>query len=126
MFKVCILGNVTAEPTIAEREYTDKNTGEIIKTKVCNFSVAANDGYGNARKTEYFRIHAWRGQAENCMKYLYKGRKVYIEGPVTINSYVGTDKQFHCNMEVRADEIEFCGKGKQNEDGTEEDDGMPY
>lgn len=114
MYKLMFTGNLTADPVLSEREWTNKETGEIIKAKVCNFTVAANDGFGETRKTEFFRVHAWRGLAETCAKCLKKGRGVYIEGPVTMNNYVGTDKQLHSSMEVRADYIEFLGKSVEH------------
>jgi single-stranded DNA-binding protein len=107
-------GNLTADPVISEREWTNKETGEIIKAKVCNFTVAANDGFGESRKTAYFKVHAWRGLADTCYKCLKKGRGVWLEGPVTLNNYIGTDNQLHSSMEVRVDQIEFLGKGVES------------
>ena len=123
MYKTMIIGNVCADPVLSEREWTNKETAEIVKAKVCNFTVAADNGYGKNKTTEFFKVHAWRGLAETCAKYLKKGRGVYIEGPVSLNNYVGTDNQLHSSMEVRADVIKFLGKGVEvpEEEAPEEE-----
>lgn len=125
MYKVTIIGNVVAEPTIVNREWTDKNTGEIIRADVCNFSVGANQGYGENRKTQYFRVHAWRGLAKICGSKLTKGTKVYIEGLPGVNSFVNKNKEFRAELEVRADQIDVLEGGKRiviTEDKVEEMD----
>ena len=112
MYKAEILGNLTADPILNEREYTDKETGEIIKTKVCNFTVAADDGFGARKQTQFFRVNAWRGLGETCAKYLKKGRGVFVSGPINLNNYVDKNKNLHAVMEIRADQIQFLNDGK--------------
>lgn len=113
MYKVEIIGNLTADPVLHEREYTDKETGEIVKNKVCNFSVGSNSGHGAYKQTQFFKINAWRGLGENCAKYLAKGRQVYIEGLPYVNIYTDKNNTTHCSLEVRADTIEFLQDGKR-------------
>lgn len=112
MNKIIICGNLTADPVITEVEYTNRTTGEIIKTKVCNFTVACDDGFGESKMTQYFRVNSWRGQGETCMKYLKKGREVLIEGPVKLNTYVDKNNVARSSMEVRANSIQFLRGGK--------------
>jgi len=113
MLKVSMIGNLTVDPKISEREWVNKETGEILKAKVCNFTVAANYGFGNVRQTSFFKITVWRGLAEVCFNNLKKGRSVYIDGPVSMNTYTGTDNKQHSTMEVRAENIEFLGKAEE-------------
>lgn len=103
MNKLMIIGNLTADP---QSRVVNANGSEI---PVCNFSVAANSGFGQNQKTTYFRVSAWRGLAETCQKYLAKGRKVCVVGEVSARAYTGTDGNTYVNLEVRADDIEFCG-----------------
>lgn len=121
MNKIIICGNLTADPVITEVEYTNRTTGEIIKTKVCNFTVACDDGFGESKMTQYFRVNSWRGQGETCMKYLKKGREVLIEGPVKLNTYVDKNNVARSSMEVRANSIQFLRGGK-NANPPEEND----
>ena len=125
MQKVILCGNLTADPILNEREYTNKETGEVLKTKVCNFTVAADEGYGERKQTQFFRINAWRGLGENCAKYLKKGYGVLVTGPVTLNNYVDKSNNLRATMEVRADEIQFLTKTQSVETPPSEED-VPY
>lgn len=112
MNKCIIVGNLTADPIVADRK-VGENT-----VKVANFSVAANNGFGESRQTVFFRVNAWRGQAETCGKYLSKGRKVMVTGPVALRQFKGNDGKIYTNLEIRADEIEFLDSQKNESVGT--------
>lgn len=114
MNKIIIVGNLTADPAVATRNIGGNDV------KVANFSVAVNEGYGETRKTTYFRVNAWRGLAETIGQYLSKGRKVMVTGPVSLRQYKGTDGKIYTNLEVRADEVEFLDSQK-----TETNAGIP-
>lgn len=102
MNKLIIIGNLTADPVLNQRQSGEQNVS------VCNFTVAANSGFGDNQKTTYFRVNAWRGLADTCAKYLAKGRKVCVVGAVSARSYTGNDGNIYTTLEVRADEVEFC------------------
>lgn len=112
-----IIGNLTRDPEL--RATKDG-------TQVCTFTVAVNRkiSRGTAEQTDYFRVTAWRGLAESCAKYLQKGRKVYVSGPVTQSSYQGRDGQMHGTMEVTANEVEFLS-GTPNSDRPAVQDKAP-
>lgn len=115
MIQLTITGNLTKDPVYAEREYVNKTTGEIKKASVCNFTVAANDGYGESQVTGYFKVSAWRGLAETCSKYLKKGRQVLVVGPVKMSNYIDANHNVHTGMEIRAKEVQFLGGGRTDE-----------
>ena len=77
---------------------------------VCTFNVAVN-----RRKTpnnqnpeaDFFKVTAWRERGELCAKFLRKGRKVCVIGPVSVSVYTGNDGETRANLEVTADEVEF-------------------
>lgn len=78
-------------------------------TSVCNFNVAVNgkkDRNGN-QKTDYFRVTTWRELGENCAKFLDKGKKVAVVGPVSYSTYVGNDGAQRVQLEILANEVEF-------------------
>ncbi len=101
MNKSMIIGNLTADPIVNTRKIGDQDV------KVANFSVAVNEGYGEHRKTTYFRVNAWRGLAETVGQYLKKGRKVFVTGPVQSRNYIGSNGQAYNALEIRAESIEF-------------------
>ena len=72
---------------------------------VCTFTIAVN-----GRKpddTQFFRITTWRQTAENCRRFLAKGRKVAVTGAVSLNTYTAKDGTTKASLEVNADEVEF-------------------
>jgi len=101
MNKIIITGNLTADP----RVNTISRNGENIS--VCNFTVAVNEGRGENQKTTYFNVAAWRGLAEPCSKFLTKGRKVLVEGPVSLSVSTGNDGKTYANLNITAATVEF-------------------
>lgn len=76
---------------------------------VCTFTIAANrrkkvEGQPDA---DFFRVTAWNQMGENCSKYLKKGKKVTVIGPVSVQTWNSQDGKFHASMEVLASEVEF-------------------
>jgi single-strand DNA-binding protein len=56
---------------------------------------------------DFFRVTAWRGLAENCAKFLAKGRKVSVTGSVSVSTYNTQDGSTRASLEVTADDVEF-------------------
>ena len=131
MIKCILTGNLTRDPITSVREFTNKTTGEITKVNVCNFTVAANHGYGDNQTTGYFRVATWRGLADTCAKYLKKGRGVLVSGPIKQNNYIDSNGNVRTVMEIRAEEVQFLGGGKTESVETpevpmEELEDLPY
>ena len=102
MNKVFIVGNLTRDPEL-------RSTRDGIS--VCSFTVAVNRRQRNAEagqpEADFFRVTAWRQLGEICSKYLAKGRKVAITGPVSVSTYTGNDGNVRASLEVTADDVEF-------------------
>ena len=103
MNKLTIIGNLTRDP-----ELRTTSTG----VNVCSFTVAVNrrgrrDDQGNQPEADFFRVTAWRQLADICGKYLAKGRKVCVVGPVSVHTFTGNDGTTRASLEVTADDVEF-------------------
>ncbi len=101
MNKLTIIGNLTRDPEL-------RTTSSGIN--VCSFTVAVNRrrSAGNDQpEADFFRVSAWRQLGENCQRYLAKGRKVCVMGPVTVRSYTANDGSTRFSLEVTADDVEF-------------------
>lgn len=76
---------------------------------VCTFTVAVNRR--NAKEgqpdADFFRVSAWRLLGENCNKFLTKGRKVCVVGPVSVRTYQANDGTTRAQLEVTAEDVEF-------------------
>jgi single-strand DNA-binding protein len=103
--KVILIGNLGADP---ELRYT--NTG----TAVANFRVATNEQWTDKNgerqeRTEWHQIVVWGKQAENCGKYLRKGRSVYVEGRLQTRQWEDQSGNKRYTTEVVAQLIQFLG-----------------
>ena len=108
MNKVIISGNLTKDP---ELRYTSES-----QMAVCTFTVALNRGKdkeGNDRGTDYPRVVVYGRTAENCEKYLAKGRKVLIEGRIHTGSYQNKDGATVYTTDVIAERVEFMGGSQE-------------
>lgn len=97
MNKLTIIGNLTKDPEL-------RTTTSGIN--VCTFTLAVNKR-GQEEGTDYFKVTAWRQLGENCAKFLQKGRKACVIGPVSLHTYTGQDGKTYANMEVLAQDVEF-------------------
>lgn len=110
MNKVFLIGNLTRDP--------DTRTTTSGK-QVCSFTVAVNrprpaEGQPDA---DFFRINVWGALADNCARYLVKGKKVAVIGPVSIITYTAQNGENRAQMEVFAQEVQFltpADKAPQN------------
>lgn len=100
MNKLIIIGNLTRDPEL-------RSTAD--GTPVCSFTLAVNRRVqpGAHPEADYFRCTAWRGLGENCNRYLAKGRKAAVVGPVRVSTYTAQDGSTRASLEVTAEEVEF-------------------
>lgn len=113
MNKVVIIGNLTRDP-----ELRTTSTG----INVCSFTVAVNrrnrsNQTGNQPEADFFRVTAWRQLGETCAKFLAKGRKVCVTGPVSVSTYQGNDGTTRASLDVTADDVEFLSSRNEGEAG---------
>lgn len=108
MNKLTIIGNLTRAPETRTTQ-SGKN--------VCTFTVAVNKR-NRDQDPDYFRVKAWDKMGENCGRYLGKGRKVAVVGPVSVSTYTANDGTTRAQLEVTANEVEFLSSqfdGQQTE-----------
>lgn len=93
-----LIGNLTKPPEL-------RATPQGIS--VCNFDIAVNERRNGQSSVQYFRVNAWRQLGENCARYLDKGRKVFVSGPLSYRTYQASDGSTRVQLEVTADDVEF-------------------
>ena len=105
--KVILIGRLTRDP---ELKYTPNSVA------VCTFTLAVDRSFTNQqgeREADFIPIVTWRGLAENCGKYLAKGRMVAVSGKIQIRNYDTPEGQKRYITEVIADEVQFLERSKQ-------------
>ena len=103
MNRITIIGNITKDPDSRQTQSGITCTTFTVAVNRRNRSSAA-DGQPEA---DFFRVTAWRQLGDICAKYLAKGRKVAVVGPVSLNTFKGKDNETHATLEVTADDVEF-------------------
>ena len=110
MNKAIIIGNLTKDPEL-------RTTPQGIS--VCSFTVAVNRGFGEKKEVDYIPVVTWRALAENCGKFLAKGRKVGVSGRIQVRSYDAQNGERRYVTEVVADDVEFLSpKGEGSSGGS--------
>lgn len=111
MNKVILVGNLTKDP-----ELVTTNNG----ISLCRFTLAVQRRFASGdgeREADFINIVVWRGQADNCYKYLKKGSKAGVVGTLQTRAYDGNDGTRRYATEVVADEVEFLStRGSSNSD----------
>lgn len=101
MNKCIFIGNLTRDP---EFQTTDNGIS------LCRFSIAVNRNYTTAdgeREADFINIVAWRGLAENCNKYLTKGKKVCVVGQYQSRKWTDDEGKSRMITEIVAADVEF-------------------
>ena len=109
MNRAMLIGRLTKEPEL-------RATGSGIS--VCTSTLAV-DRYAKQveeKKADFLPVVAWRGQAENCAKYLHKGSQAAVCGSIQTRSYDATDGSKRYVTEIVADEVKFLSSPKQEEE----------
>jgi single-strand DNA-binding protein len=114
MNKIILIGNLTRDPEL-------RTVGSGVS--VCDFTIAVNDrrsrnqqsGGQQQETAQFFRVTAWRQLGENCAKYLAKGRKVFVSGPLSARTYQANDGTTRVSLEVTAEDVEFLTSRAESE-----------
>lgn len=111
MNKAIIIGNLTKDPEL-------RTTQSGIS--VCSFTVAVQRRSSQADKqADFIPVVTWRGLAENCGKYLAKGRAVAVMGSIQTRNYDTQSGEKRYITEILADEVQFLSKGGNASSGSE-------
>lgn len=102
MNSVNLVGRLTRDPEV---RYT---AGENA-TAVAKFAIAVDRPTQGEKKADFPNIVVFGRQAENCEKYLSKGRQVAIHGRIQTGKYEDKDGRMVYTTEVVANSVEFLG-----------------
>ena len=111
MNSVVLIGRVTRDP---ETRYTSGS-----QMAVCTFTIAIDrvTRQGEEKKTDFPRITVFGKQAENCERFLKKGRLVGVQGRLQTGSYTNKDGATVYTTDVVADRVEFLEWGDRQSSG---------
>ena len=112
--KVLLIGNLTRDPEV---RYTPKGTA------VCDLGLALNRIFqsesGERREeTTFVDVTVWGKTAENAGEFLSKGRPVFVEGRLQMDSWEDRQTgQKRNKLKVVADQLQFLGSRGDSDSG---------
>jgi single-strand DNA-binding protein len=108
MNSVNLVGRLTKDPSF--KEETENSSA------VATFSLAIDRlvGQGKEKQTDFPRITVFGKRAENCEKFLKKGRLVAVQGSLQTGSYKNKDGVTVYTTDVIANNVEFLEWGDKN------------
>ena len=112
MNNVVLIGRLTRDPEV---RYTD------AQLAVARFSLAINRAPGRDgqdRGADFPNIVVFGKQAENCERFLQKGRLVGIEGRIQTGSYTNKNGDKVYTTDVVANRVEFLEWGDRAGSGS--------
>jgi single-strand DNA-binding protein len=78
---------------------------------VTTFTLAVDRSYtpkGKEKQTDFISIVAWRGTADFCAKYFFKGQLIAVQGSIQTRKYTDRDGNKRTAFEVVADNVHFA------------------
>ena len=112
MNKVILIGNLTKDP-----EGGETSSG----IPYSRLSIAVNRPFtdeNGERQADFFNVTVWRAQAQDCLKYLCKGKKVCVVGRLQNRTYEDKDGNKRMATDIIAEEVEFLSPS-DNSSGAE-------
>lgn len=122
--KTIVLGRAGRQP---EMRYTPSGKA------VTNVSVAADIGYGDNKKTIWYRVSFWEKLAEVVNQYVGKGDKLYIEGELQPDDnggprvYQAKNGEHRASFELTGRMVKFLSPRSENQSsGQPAEDDIPF
>jgi single-strand DNA-binding protein len=132
--KVILIGNLGRDP---EMRFTASGSPVTSFTMAVSRSYKSQDGE-QREETDWFSVDCWNRLAEIANEYLQKGRQVYIEGRVRLDTWDDRNTgEKRSRLKVTASDLRLLGQrgdqaggefGDRSSDVTEsaELDNMPF
>jgi len=103
--KVMLIGNLTRDPEV---RYTPKGTA-VADIGLAINRYFQNDNGERQEETTFVDVTLWGKQAELAQQYLGKGRPVYIEGRLQLDSWQDKDGQKRNKLKIVCENMQFLG-----------------
>ena len=114
--KVFLIGNLTRDP---ELRYTPSGTAVVDLGMAINRQWTSQGGE-KKDETCFVDLEAWGRSAEVISEYCRKGRPLFVEGRLKLNTWEGRDGQRRSKLRVVVENFQFLGSpsGRKGEDAA--------
>ncbi len=104
---VTVVGRLVEKPVL---KYS-KNGTAVTNLRIANNVYMPNEP--NQTKVNFFTVVVFAKQAENCEKYLDKGRQIIVNGRLDHNSWQDNSGNKRSTIRIIANRIQFIGGSGQ-------------
>lgn len=111
MNNVVLIGRLTKDPEVRYIPET--------QNAVASFTIAVDRPFSKEKQADFIRIIVFGKAAENCERFLAKGRLTAIQGRIQTGSYKNKDGNTVYTTDVVAERVEFLEWG--DKDGGKKD-----
>jgi single-strand DNA-binding protein len=106
--KIILLGNLVKDPEVRA------TPGGLT---VCRFSLATGERKKDQSgqwvdHTEWHNVVVFGKTAENCARFLKKGRQAFVEGRIRLNKWQDKEGKDRYTTEILAENVQFVGGGR--------------
>lgn len=101
---VVLIGRLTRDPEV---RYTQDEMA------IARFSIAVDRFAKGEKKADFINILVFGKQAENCEKYLFKGRMVAVRGRIQTGNYKNKNGDTVYTTDVLAEQVKFIEWGEK-------------
>lgn len=108
MNNVVLIGRLTKDP---ELRYIPES-----QNAVATFTLAVDRPFAKDKQADFIRITVFGKQAENCERFLTKGRMAGIQGRIQTGQYKNKEGATVYTTDVVADRVEFLEWGDKTKD----------
>ena len=113
MNKGCFWGRLSKDPDDLVMR------GEMAKGRIYVAVQRRKKNDDGTYTADFIPVTTWGKVAENCHKYLTKGRPVAVEYHLQSGSYDGQDGKRHFTLDVVADNVDFLPAAKSDNQGAQ-------
>ncbi|WP_130863134.1 single-stranded DNA-binding protein [Bacilliculturomica massiliensis] len=106
MNSVSLVGRLTKDPEI---RYTSET-----QHAVATFTLAVNRPLSKEKAADFPRVVVWGRQAENCERYLAKGRLVSVQGRLQTSNYKAKSGEMKYATDIVAERVDFLPGGEKH------------
>lgn len=105
MNNVSLLGRLTKDPEV---RYTQSQMAVATFTLAVDRMVRA----GEEKKADFLRVTCFGRTAENCERFLFKGKRAAVSGRIQTSTYEKDGKTVY-STDIIADRVEFIDWGEK-------------
>lgn len=114
MNNVVLIGRLTKDP---ELRYIPER-----QNAVATFTLAVDRPFAKEKQADFIRVTVFGKQAENCEKFLAKGRLAGVQGRIQTGSYKNKEGATVYTTDVVAERVEFLEWGDETAERKRQND----